>query len=247
VKDWGTGLPLKNELLGKLAGLELHHIFPKNLLYKAGHDKQDVNALGNFTFLTKATNLEVTNRDPAEYIPFYEERHPGVMASHWIPADPSLWRIENYLEFLAERRTLLAEAANRFLDELAGGTAPDREVGEQVVGGRARVVDVDVGTRDEESQLIAECMSWVAELGLAQGELNLEIGNDQSGEQVAVLDVAWPDGLQIGLTEPVALLIDESTDVQRICRERGFRVFTTPEAFRAYVEHEVLDEATVVA
>ncbi len=28
-----------------------------------------VNALANFTLLTKATNLEVTNRDPADYIP----------------------------------------------------------------------------------------------------------------------------------------------------------------------------------
>jgi hypothetical protein len=124
VKDWGTGVPLRNELLGKLASLELHHIFPKTLLYKAGYDKADVNALANFTFLTKATNLEVTNRDPAEYIPAYEERHPGVLASHWIPMDPALWKIENYSDFLTARRELLAEAANGFLGELAGGTAP---------------------------------------------------------------------------------------------------------------------------
>src|SRR5262249_27727405 len=60
VKDWGTGVPLRNELLGKLAGLEIHHIFPKDLLYQAGYERPEVNALANFTFLTKATNLEVT-------------------------------------------------------------------------------------------------------------------------------------------------------------------------------------------
>jgi hypothetical protein len=41
--------------------------------------------------------------------------------------DPELWRIENYLEFLAERRKLLAAAANSFLDELAGGMGLDIE------------------------------------------------------------------------------------------------------------------------
>src|SRR5207237_4148029 len=45
VKDWGTGVPLRSELLGKMASLELHHIFPKNLLYKAGYGKAEVNAL----------------------------------------------------------------------------------------------------------------------------------------------------------------------------------------------------------
>src|SRR5205823_1187499 len=37
VHDWGSGIPLRNELLGKLTNLELHHIFPKDLLYKAGY------------------------------------------------------------------------------------------------------------------------------------------------------------------------------------------------------------------
>jgi hypothetical protein len=245
VKDWGTGIPLKNELLGKLSGLELHHIFPKNLLYKAGYSKQDVNALANFTFLTKATNLEVTNRDPLEYIPFYETRHPGVVATHWIPTNPDLWRIENYLEFLEERRKLLATAANQFLDELAGGTAPDVEVGRPVAGARAHVSVADVD--DDESRTIAECLDWVAEHGLARGEENVEIVADETGEQVAILDLAWPDGVQVGLTEPVALLLNEAPEVERACSERGFRVFTTPESFRAYVEHEILDLSAAIA
>ena len=33
-KDWGTGLPLKSSLLGKMSRLEVHHIFPKAQLYK---------------------------------------------------------------------------------------------------------------------------------------------------------------------------------------------------------------------
>ena len=33
-KDWGTGLPLKSRLLGRMSQLEMHHIFPKAQLYK---------------------------------------------------------------------------------------------------------------------------------------------------------------------------------------------------------------------
>ena len=31
-RDWGTGLPLKATLLGKMNRLEVHHIFPKSQL-----------------------------------------------------------------------------------------------------------------------------------------------------------------------------------------------------------------------
>ena len=36
-RDWGTGLPLKASLLGKMSRLEVHHIFPKAQLYKRKH------------------------------------------------------------------------------------------------------------------------------------------------------------------------------------------------------------------
>jgi Protein of unknown function DUF262 len=240
VKDWGTGVPLRNELLGKLASLELHHIFPKDILYKAGYDKADVNTLANFTFLTKATNLEVTNRDPAEYIPAYEERHPGVLASHWIPMDPALWRIENYSDFLAARRELLAEAANRFLSELAGGTAPDVEAGPRVIEEHVRAAAVEV-YEDEEARAIAECRAWVGEQGLAEGVENYELVDEATGEALAILDRAWPEGMQLELTEPVALLLNEPTEVERVAAANGFRFFTSSEALREYVEREVLE------
>lgn len=240
VRDWGTGVPLRNELLGKLAGLELHHIFPKNLLYKVGHSTPEVNALANFTFLTKATNLEVTNRDPLEYIPSYEERHPGVLATHWIPMDPELWRIENYGEFLAERRRLLAEASNRFLDELAGGVAPEFTAGSPVVGDEAQLVVVEPAD-DEESRTLAACQEWLRERGLAEGIESFELAEDEGGEALAIFDLAWPEGVQLELTEPVALLLNEPAEVGQIAAEHGFRVFTSVEALKVYLESEVLE------
>ena len=123
-RDWGTGLPLKAHSLNKMARLELHHIFPKALLYKHGYERADVNALANFTFQTKKTNLELSDRDPAEYLPKVESHFPGVLASHWVPTDVSLWRIERYREFLDARRERLASAANAFLEQLYGAPLP---------------------------------------------------------------------------------------------------------------------------
>ena len=120
-QDWGTGLPLKKGLLGRMNQLEVHHIFPKSQLYKKGYHRQNVNALANFCFLTKDTNLHISDRLPEEYFPEVESQHPGALASQWVPTDPYLWKIENYLDFLAERRNLLAAETNRLMEGLLHG------------------------------------------------------------------------------------------------------------------------------
>ena len=101
-KDWGTGLPLKASLLGKMSRLEVHHIFPKAKLYKHKREyrRPEVNALANFCFQTKDTNLEISDRCPEEYFPKLEARHPGCLASQWVPMDPALWTMERFRDFL---------------------------------------------------------------------------------------------------------------------------------------------------
>ena len=84
----GHGLPLKASLLGKMSRLEVHHIFPKAQLYKRKFKRPEVNALANFCFLTKDTNLDISDRLPEEYFPEVEEAHPGALASQWIPDRP---------------------------------------------------------------------------------------------------------------------------------------------------------------
>ncbi len=120
-RDWGTGLPLKASLLGKMSHLEVHHIFPKAQLYKSKFSRPEVNALGNFCFLTKDTNLAISDRLPEEYFPKIEQAHPGALASQWIPEDPNLWKIGNFRDFLEARKALLAEEANMRMAELLHG------------------------------------------------------------------------------------------------------------------------------
>jgi hypothetical protein len=142
-KDWGTGIELSNSLLGNMSRLEIHHIFPKALLYKHDYLRPDVNALANFTFLTKETNLLVSDRDPAEYLEEFVAKQPGAVESHWIPMDRNLWKAENYLDFLAARRELLAKAANEFLDSLLQGAVPQLEVTTSIQSNQRRLLSVE--------------------------------------------------------------------------------------------------------
>ena len=119
-RDLGNGLPLRDNLLGNMSDLERHHLFPQSQLH-GRYDKKEINQLANYCFITKGTNLAIGKRLPEEYFAEIEQRHPGALASQWIPNDTNLWTIENYIAFLEGRRTLLAKEANRQLESLLHG------------------------------------------------------------------------------------------------------------------------------
>lgn len=243
-QDWGTGLPLKHSLLGKMSALEVHHIFPKSLLYDHDYKRPEVNAIANFCYLTKDTNLRIGARPPSEYFPEIEERLPGALQSQWIPMDRELWQTENYPQFLEARQRLLAKAANALLDELLQGS-PDAEplaaVGtpKDEQGDAPQPVPGGIGA-DEEEKLLQEINKWLRERGLPEGDVELELSDPESGNPLAILDLAWENGLQAGLSEPVALLLDEGPQTLQIANDQGFRHFTDVETFKLYVETEIL-------
>jgi hypothetical protein len=239
-RDWSNGLPLKGNLLGRMSRLEVHHIFPKARLYKLKHKRPEVNALANFCFQTKDTNLRISDRLPEEYFPEIEARHPGALASQWIPTDPQLWKIENYRAFLDARRALLAAEANKRMEELlhdelewlAGPSAP-METPAALVGG--------VTSEDEETALAA-LNEWVEEQRLPRGQIGFDYTAPETGEQRAVFDLAWPEGLQEGLSQPVAVLLNEGPETLALASAAGFRCFTHVEGFKDYLQREVLRE-----
>jgi len=245
-RDWDSDVELSSHLLGSMSSLELHHIFPKSLLKEHGYTLAEINAIANFTFLTKDTNLMVSNRDPVEYIPALDRKNPGVIQSHWIPMDPELWKIENYRDFLAARRKLLAEAANTFLDDLMKGTVPETVEGPSVLDRKEAVIPGEIET-EEERQAIQECSVWVIQRGLSEGESPYELSDLVTGESLAMIDLAWPKGLQEGLSQPVALLLNEEAETAEIVNRAGYRYFTDIASFKRYVEQEVLVVAEVGA
>lgn len=238
-RNFEIGTELKAHLLGKQSSLQLHHIFPKSKLYDHGYSKYMVNALANFTFLTQETNLEVSNRDPMEYFEFYEGKHPGILNSHWIPMDRDLWKYENYPRFLEARRELLAEAANDFLQQLGSGNIAETEGVASVLERPTESIPGRIEGAEEEEQLLA-CMAWLEEQGLPIGDLEFQLVNEADNQVVAVLDLAWEDGIQTGLSHPVALLIDEDEQTLDIAQRHGFTCFTAVEQLQEYVKRDIL-------
>ena len=240
-RDWGLGTPLKSHLHGKLNTLEVHHIFPRKILKAAGRRKHEINAVANFCFLTKNTNLQIGAQLPEEYFPKIEESHPGALASQWIPMDPELWRVENFNAFLEERRKLLAEAANGYLENLLHGElidepSADPPIADEVVTSFvAAAIPGGIESDDEEDEL-RELNEWVTSLGLPEGTMSHELAEPETGQPLAILDLAWPDGLQEGFSQPVAVLLNEGNETLQAANLQGYKYFTSVDSFRQYMD-----------
>jgi len=239
-KDWGSGIPLKAGLLGKMSQLEVHHIFPKAQLYKARGDyrRPEVNALANFAFQTKETNLKISDQLPEVYFSEFEAKHPGALASQWIPMDAKLWKIENFRDFLEARKALLAAEMNLRMEELLHG---DTKWLEGAVPAPAAKAGVIGGITSEEEEGVLEALNdWVEGAHLPRGVLSFDFADPATGEQRAVFDLAWPSGLQEELSQPVVVLLQEEPQTVALASQVGYRCFTSVDAFKAYVRTEVL-------
>lgn len=240
-KDWGSGLPLKANLLGKMSRLEVHHIFPKAQLYKRedlSFRRAEVNALANFCFLTKDTNLHISDRLPEEYFLEVEKAHPGALMSQWIPDDPKLWKLENFRSFLEERKKLLAEEVNKRMEELLHGDL--RWLEGSVAPISAPVPIVGGITSEEEEQQVEALNRWMDAHGLPHGTVSFDFSDAETGEQRAVFDLAWPNGIQEELSQPVALLLNEPGEVIAIASQAGYRCFQTVADLKRYIESDIL-------
>jgi hypothetical protein len=239
-RDWGSGLPLKANLLGNMSRLEVHHIFPKAQLYKRNYARSEVNALANFCFLTKDTNLDISDTLPEVYFPQIETNHPGTLASQWIPMDPELWKVDRYRDFLEARKELLADEANQRLRGLLHGDTrwldgPARPIMPiaSVVGGI---------TSEAEEQELETVNAWLNERGLPPGDLSFEYTDMQNGQPLAIFDLAWPQGIQKELSQPCALLLNEDVATIAVASRAGFRCFTSKADLQQYIEQEITAE-----
>ncbi len=178
---------------------------------------------------------------PQEYFPEFEASHPGALASQWIPMDPQLWKIENFRDFLEARKTLLAAEMNRRMEELLHGDLRWLEA-RAAVAPMAPTVLGGV-TSDEEEEQLEALNDWVEAQGLPRGVVSFDFADPETGEQRAVFDLAWPQGLQEELSQPVAVLLHEEAPMVAVASQAGYRCFTAVADFKAYVRAEVLAEA----
>jgi hypothetical protein len=239
-RDLGTGNPLRADMLGPLSSLQVHHIFPKAVLYEYGYSRGEVNSVANYCFLTQDTNLRIGRREPAEYMAATESRYPGDLASQWIPRDPALWQPERYLDFLAARQHLLADAANTFL---SGLRSPGVTQSPDLPRATAAVPEVEPDPRTNEiNAVVAE----LAALGFVSPTLDAEISDPADGRVLAIAEAVWSEGLQPGQGSPVVLELDPGdADLPRL-QELGYEVFTSTTALAGYARHRSLEAAGLI-
>lgn len=237
-RDLGSGLPLRMQLLGRKSSLEVHHVIPKARLYERADlqfTRAEVNAVANFSFLTKDSNLVISAKSPQQYLTEVTEKHPGALESQWIPLDRELWRVERYREFLAERRRLLAESANDLLNQLHSGIY-SRQPDLPRTGTSESVDDF------EGDPAFSAALARLDELGMSRPQVNVEMTDPDTGGPLVVADALWPEGLQTGRGAPVLLEMDDHSHLPRL-EKLGYMIFTSPEALVAYAENEARVDA----
>lgn len=118
-----TGMSLRRNM-GSKYQLERDHIFPYSRLRDAGYGENNrikyalAQELTNRAILTQTANRKKSDEPAADYLKPVKEKFPKALDLQCIPQDEELWKIENYEQFLEERRKLLAKNINTFLENI---------------------------------------------------------------------------------------------------------------------------------
>lgn len=117
-KDWNSNLRIALNHQGRLHKLQFHHIFPKAVLrdrYKA----REVNDIANLAFIGGRTNRGISDKAPETYFPkLIEKQGAEPFESQAIPTAGEFLSVEAYPKFLAERRRLVADRINHYLETI---------------------------------------------------------------------------------------------------------------------------------
>jgi hypothetical protein len=118
-----TGMSLRRNM-GSKYQLERDHIFPYSKLKEAGYGEGNrvkyalAQELTNRAILTQVANRSKSAAHAADYLTDVKQKFPKALELQCVPDDPELWKIENYEQFLEERRKMLAKNLNAFLDKI---------------------------------------------------------------------------------------------------------------------------------
>lgn len=97
---------------GTKNAIDRHHIFPKNYLKSIGYeDDRDRNQVANYTYIDYATNIDISDDPPTEYVGRYRSKlgEEGYKKTCSENALPENFESMDYPEFLAARRKLMAD------------------------------------------------------------------------------------------------------------------------------------------
>jgi hypothetical protein len=132
VKANDKGFLSKDVLVGDLISLrgDIHHLFPKDYLRKNGLERGKYNQIANYVYMQSEINIKVGNKPPKNYFELInkqiEEDNKLVsgisnrtellenLRSNCVPESIMNMEIEDYQEFLIQRRKLMAQKIKEY-------------------------------------------------------------------------------------------------------------------------------------
>lgn len=115
-KDWESNVAISLGHKATQNKLQFHHIFPKAVI-RDRYAMREVDDIANLAFIGGRTNTRISAKPPSDYLPKVENASKRAsLEAQCIPVEPDLWRIERYADFLAERRRLISDRLNAFLE-----------------------------------------------------------------------------------------------------------------------------------
>jgi hypothetical protein len=113
---------------------DVHHIFPRDLLKRAGMSRGQYNQIANYAVAQSEINIQIGNRAPQEYLQHLVEQVNGGtlrygsitngaeldenLTTHCIPVDLVHMSVQDYADFLGARRVLMAERIRQYFEML---------------------------------------------------------------------------------------------------------------------------------
>ncbi|QDA57216.1 GmrSD restriction endonuclease domain-containing protein [Thermomonas aquatica] len=200
-----TGVGLHKNMGAKYQ-LENDHIFPFSRLKAAGYGKDNrvryalAQELTNRAILTQVANRTKSATTALDYLTAVRRDFPKALKLQCIPEDECLWQLENYEEFLRERRKMLASSLTAYL---AGIT----ETGES---DQAASIEDLIAEGESDELEFKSSLRWDYKEGVANRKLEDVIlktvaafGNSNGG--TLLIGVA-DDGQVLGLSHDYAAL-----------------------------------------
>lgn len=106
---------------GTKNSIDKHHIFPKNYLTNIGFkNDRDRNQIANFTYLDYATNIDISDDAPIDYVSRYREKlgEDKYKINCEQNALPENFESMDYQTFLSQRRLLMSKIVKKAYEEL---------------------------------------------------------------------------------------------------------------------------------
>ena len=116
-KDWQSNLTISINHSGTQHKLQFHHIFPRAVL-KDKYMPREINDIANLCFISAKTNKWIGKKTPRVYFrEITETSGTKPFDVQCIPTEEEFLDPEEYKQFLAKRRDLIAKKLNEFLHE----------------------------------------------------------------------------------------------------------------------------------